>query len=110
MKVLEQRQGAVTVLRPSGPLVASEAEAFKARVLEALGESRGRFVLDVSDIAFVDSAGLESLLDVTEGAGGGQGLKICGANETLRQVLELTGLARLFEHFEDANTAVRSFL
>ena len=40
----------------------------------------------------------------------GQTLKICGANDTVREVLELTNLAALFEHFEDVNGAVRSFL
>ena len=30
--------------------------------------------------------------------------------DTVREVLELTDLASHFEHFHDANTAVRSFL
>ena len=41
---------------------------------------------------------------------GGQALKICGATETLREILTLTGLSDEFEHDEDAQQAVRSFL
>jgi len=37
-------------------------------------------------------------------------LKLCASNKTLREVLNLTGLSPLFEHFDDVNTAVRSFL
>jgi anti-anti-sigma regulatory factor len=40
----------------------------------------------------------------------GHALRLCGANETLRQVLELTDLAPQFEQYADVNAAVRSFL
>ncbi len=51
------------------------------------------------------------LVEVTEEMGrSGQALRMCGANKTVREVLELTDLASHFEHFQDANTAVRSFL
>jgi anti-anti-sigma regulatory factor len=51
------------------------------------------------------------LVELTEELGkSGQALRLCSANKTVREVLELTELTPLFEHFEDANTAVRSFL
>jgi anti-anti-sigma regulatory factor len=40
----------------------------------------------------------------------GQALRLCNPNKTVREVLELTDLSSLFDHFEDTNTAVRSFL
>jgi anti-anti-sigma factor len=71
----------------------------------------GRFVVDMSAVPYVDSGGLEALADVSEELGrGGQTLRLCAANKTVREVLELTDLASLFDHFDDANTAVRSFL
>ena len=111
MQLQQHRHGAVTVLVPRGPLAGADAEELKGRLLEALKESRGRIVLDAAGVPMVDSRGLEVLAEVNaEMATTGQTLKLCGANETLRQVLELTELASLFEHFEDANAAVRSFL
>ena len=111
MKITEQRQGAVTVLKPEGPLLEADAPGFKQRLMSAIGASHGRFVVDMSAVPYVDSLGLEALVDVTEEMGrGGQALRICAAQKTVREVLELTDLAALFEHFEDGNTAVRSFL
>ncbi len=111
MQVQEQQHGAVTVLKPDGPLVGTDVDQLKTRLLEVLKENLGRMVLDASKVPFVDSKGLEGLVDVTnELAQGGLSLKICGLNETIRQVLELTDLSSQFEHFEDANSAVRSFL
>ena len=111
MQIQQHRHGAVTVLVPKGPLAGEDAEELRSRLLEALRESRGRIVLDAAGIPMVDSRTLEVLVEVTgEMASTGQTLKLCAANGTLRQVLELTELASLFEHFEDANAAVRSFL
>ena len=111
MKIHEQLQGAVTVLRPEGALIDTDAGVLKQRLLQTLSSSLGRFVVDMSTIPYVDSKGLEALVEITEEMGrSGQALRMCGANKTVREVLELTDLASLFEHFADANTAVRSFL
>ena len=111
MQIIEQRQGAVVVLKPVGPLAQQDVAKVKHRATEALSRSLGRFVLDASSIAYVDSEGLEALVELSEQlASGGQSLKVAAANETVREVLELTDLSPRFEHFEDVNTAVRSFL
>lgn len=111
MEIDEQRQGAVTVLRPHGPLTLDDALRFGRRAEEAAGKSLGRFVVDTSGIPYVDSQGLESLVQLSERlAESGQSLKLCGANDTLREVFDLADVGSLFEHFEDVNTAVRSFL
>jgi anti-anti-sigma factor len=111
MKINEQLQGAVMVLKPEGALVEGVAAAVKDRLMQMLASSLGRFVLDLSAVPFVDSKGLEALVEVTEEMGqSGQVLRLCAANKTVREVLDLTDLAGLFDHFEDATTAVRSFL
>ena len=111
MEILEQRQGAVTVLQPKGPLVAQDAEQFKDRLTVVLALSLGRFIVDASEIAYVDSRGLEVLKEATEQlSDSGQALRLSGANETVREVLDLTDLSKLFEHYHDVNAAVRSFL
>jgi anti-anti-sigma factor len=126
MNFHEQTMGAVTVIKPDGPLLGEDADQFRKRILELLASSMGRCVVDASAVAFVDSRGLEALADANEeiarsghaqGLGvpnavycGGEPLKLCGVTETVRQVLELTELSPRFEFFEDVNAAVRSFL
>lgn len=111
MQIEEQRQGAVTVLRPHGPVSQAEAPALKNAAMDVLGRTLGRFVIDASEIPYVDSAGLECFADITEELGAsGQMLKLCAAGETLREILDLTELTGMFEHYEDVGTAVRSFL
>lgn len=111
MEIREQRHGAVTVVKPIGPLVQGDAQIFSQRFNHAVTRSLGRVVLDATAMPFVDSAGLEALVDASEQLGeSGQGLKLCGASETLREVLDLTELAAIFEYFQDVGDATRSFL
>jgi anti-anti-sigma factor len=111
MEIQTQYRGAVLVVRPSGPLTGADGDTFKTAMEGFVRENLGRVVVDASALTYVDSRGLESLADTAAGLSlSGKGLKLCAANDTLRQVIELTGLAPQFEHFEDANSAVRSFL
>ena len=111
MKLHQQRHGAVTLLKPDGPLIEDSAIEFDRAVRALFGTTLGRFVVDMSAVPFVDSIGLEQLLGLTElMEESGKVLKLCGVNKTVRQVFELTEIDALFDHFGDVNAAVRSFL
>jgi anti-sigma B factor antagonist len=111
MEIQETAQGAVTVLKPVGALTAGDAGDFKIRALGVAEKTLGRIVVDASGVPFVDSLGLEGLVDVTEQlAQGGRALKLCSANNTIREVIQITGWGDSFEFYDDVNEGVRSFL
>jgi anti-anti-sigma factor len=110
MRIEDQKQGAVAVVRPVGPLTGESAGELRHYLLELHSRSLGRFVLDAGGVSFVDSGGLEALLDVSEQLiRSGRILRMFAANETLLEVLALTGIASSFEHYDDMNAALRSF-
>ncbi|MBV8779785.1 MAG: STAS domain-containing protein [Phycisphaerae bacterium] len=107
----EQNLGAVTVFKPVGALISDAAAHFRGRAMEVAAANLGRIVLDGAGIPYVDSRGIEALIEVTEELGlSGRSLKLCAINPLIREVLELTGWADAFEYFSDVNTGVRSFL
>jgi anti-sigma B factor antagonist len=111
MEIDEQTKGAVKVLKPRGPLCQSDAEQFRRKAAETAARNMGRLVIDASTIPFVDSRGLEVLVELGDELGQtGMALKLCATTETVREVLDLTDIASLFEYYEDVGTAVRSFL
>ncbi len=111
MEIQQTNHGAVTVLKPIGPLCEEDADAVKTQTIEASARNLGRVVLDASAVPYIDSRGLEVLVEMAEALSqGGQALKLSGANEVLREVVELTDVAPLLEQFPDVNAAVRSFL
>ena len=111
MQIDSQRHGAVTVIRPTGPVTTDDATQLKVALQDAMREARGRIVLDAASFAYADSAALEVLADAGESLlDTGQPMRVACVNETLRTVFELVELDHLFEHYEDVNGAVRSFL
>ena len=111
MEIQEQKQGAVTILKPIGALIEPEAKLFKEQAIDTLAKSMGRVMVDASAIPFVDSSGVEALVDLTDQLSqSGRALKLCAANDTLKEVLNLVGWSHAFEYFGDVNSGVRSFL
>jgi anti-sigma B factor antagonist len=111
MTLHEQQHGAVTVYRPEGALSEAAVPPFAAAVRAGAAKSMGRVVVDLSGVPFVDSTGLEALLDLTDLLSrGGRSLKLCCTNKLIQQVLDLVDIAGQFDLFDDANAAVRSFL
>jgi anti-sigma B factor antagonist len=111
MKLQQQRHGAITMLKPEGPLIEADAREFGQIARTTMTQTLGRFAVDLSAVPFVDSIGLETLLELTDALGNsGKVLKLCGTNKTVRQVMELTDIDPLFDYFDDVNSAVRSFL
>lgn len=109
--VTEQRHGAVAVIKPDGPCVLEQAESLNQVALAKVRPLMGRIVIDLSSSAYVDSLGLETLLDLADAMDKcGQPLRLAGVSATVREVLDLTGLTNRFEFHEDTNLAVRSFL
>lgn len=109
--ITEQRQGAVVVLKPDGPCIQEQAESLSKTAMGQVRQLMGRVVIDLSASPYIDSFGLESLLDLADEVDQcGQTLRLAGVSATVREVLDLTELTKRFEFHEDTNLAVRSFL
>ena len=101
--------GDVTIVRCAGRIVAgTETECLRDRISSALQERR-EVVLQLSEVAFIDSSGLGMLvrlLTSTRRAGGD--LKLCQVPEPILKVLKATSLNQLFEVHESEQSAVSS--
>lgn len=111
MNIEIKRLGTVDIVTPHGPLVDEDAEAFIETLKTKLSAANPRFVLDLADVPYVDSRGLEGIVDaaIDLKQRGGR-LRLAAVTPTCREVFELTGQAQRVEFFDDAHNAVRSFL
>lgn len=77
---------------------------------ELLGAGSNRWVLDVSEVAMIDSSGIGLLVRyLTNAKQQGGALKLLNPSKFAVQTLRMIGLLNLFEVFEDQDTAVSSF-
>src|SRR6267378_7673375 len=67
-----------------------------------------RLVVDLSDVTYIDSAGLAALIQAMQKveAYGGKFL-LAGLQETVRSIFEISRLDQVFQIFPDTDTALR---
>jgi len=111
MRVAINKEGAVTLVRPTGPLISGELDEMDQQLLELFNHWTKRLIVNMSQVAFMDSAGLE-LLACHQRQFDSHGLviKLCSLTETTQKILTLTRLLRRFDTYPDTSTAIRSFL
>jgi anti-anti-sigma factor len=107
LEITSETHGETRVLRLSGRLDTETSADFElaAHDLTAAGEKR--FVVDLSGISYVSSAGLRVLLSLGKQLSGmGGTLGLCGLSESVRQVFDLSGFSRLFNIAPDLSAAL----
>ena len=109
MRIECTQQGSVTVVHPRGMLAGADADELETRLSELADGDNCDVILEVSGIIFADSHGLEVLVDAAERLiRDGKTLRLAGENPKLREVLELTDLASLFEAHPTVELAMES--
>jgi len=110
MKMHSVRDGAAVKLTLSGcdAIDSANAGEVKREALRLLGETPN-VVVDLSGVLFLDSAGVGVLVGLFKHARGRGGrARFCGLTPGVRSVLELIQLDRIFEIYDDVDSAVRS--
>jgi anti-anti-sigma factor len=105
-----EKQGAVSVVRPQAPLAGDLCESFTKAALGSLGAGRPMLVVDLHSVPLIDSAGLQSLIDLRdrlEARGGA--VKLAAVNSLCADILRVTGVGDRFELHPQVKSAVGSF-
>lgn len=97
MEVQKERVGAAYVVTITGRLDAIYSTALAKQVGDLLTDPQPKLLLDFTDIEFVTSAGLRAvLLLLKKAAAAGGTFALCGLNEQVREVFDITGLTAMF--------------
>ncbi len=102
--------GDVLVLDCSGRIVFGEETAFlHQQVKDLLNQSR-RIVLNLAAVSYIDSIGVGTLVGIyTSATGSGGNVKLAGLTGRVKDVLQITKLATVFEQYPTVEEAVASF-
>jgi len=108
-----KKHGRISVLEITGKLIIGDGDVqLRARLQDLLDAGERHFVFDMTQVSYMDSAGLGAVVACAKRAREHSGvLKVItvplGKADTLFNV---TGLKRVFEVFHDKKDAVDSFL
>jgi anti-sigma B factor antagonist len=111
MTIQERRVGPVTILALRGRLVLDDGDALlRERIDDLVSRGLVRLLIDLSNLDYVDSAGIGVLIAkyLSVRRKGGD-LKLLRLSSRTHHALEITHLLTVFETFETEDAALRSF-
>ncbi|MGF1516348.1 MAG: STAS domain-containing protein [Nodosilinea sp.] len=92
----------IRVIEPIGILDSTKAEEFRQSVEDLLKNGAETILVDLTDITFIDSSGLGTLVVLLKEIRGlNRSLCLCSINDQVRMLFELTSMDRVFEIYED---------
>ena len=110
MTIQEEMIGDVSIVNLNGSLdtvTSPDAETNFNNLIEA---DKLKILVDCTNLDYISSAGLRVLLATSKRVHGRGGLMLCGMNEQVKEVFEMTGLAGLvFKIFETRDEALGGF-
>jgi len=110
MRIHRQDYNDVTVIELQGEADAEGVESLKNVITEIIAGQKAGIVLNMSDVSFIDSQGLELLLWVRDYCRQNKTqLRLAGLDENCRKILEITRLQDEFDCHAELAEAVKSF-
>jgi anti-anti-sigma factor len=109
-EIHERNQSGIAVFVLNGRIDSEGAVDLDLALHTALSEGKYRLVLDMTDLTYINSAGLRTLADVlTQSQENGGDLKLAALSAKVRRVFEIVGFDNFFSIYETPQEAVAAF-
>ena len=111
LQIVEKEVKGVIVLELSGRIIlGEESSQLRNKVRELLNQGKTRLVLDLGNVAQVDSTGLGTLVaSYTTAQSQGTAMKLANLTKRVDELMHITKLVTVFETYDSVDKAVQSF-
>jgi anti-sigma B factor antagonist len=111
IKVNRRDRDSVSILELAGRLMGGpDSELFQKTLRDLMAEGRFNVVVDLGQVAWVNSSGLGILIaSFTALKEKGGSLKLLNVSRRIEQILAVTKLSTVFETYSDEDAVVASF-
>lgn len=102
-----RRENGAIVLELAGDIDLHRSVELRAGLLETIQEKPAVLVINMSEVGFMDSSGLATLIEAMQLSrrNGGQ-LRLVGLNHRVRSIFEISRLDKIFQIFENESEAL----
>ncbi len=109
MNIGEEKVGGVLVLKPESRIDSQNSKDFEDGVLSRTDNEKS-ILLDFSDVEYISSACLRTLLTLTKKIKEqGGNIAITSLTENVKQIFKVSGFDTILQLFEDKDEAIKSF-
>ena len=110
MQIVSESKDKITVVRFEGNLDTNTSTEAQDYLNQAIDNGAAKIVVSFDKVDFVSSAGLRVLLMTAKKLGGvGGSLRVCGLNETVSEVFEISGFSTILNVFKSESEAFAGF-
>lgn len=107
MELKERKESDALIVKVLEKRFAANVPAkFKEEMADRIEKGNDRIVLDISDVEFIDSAGLAALVHTLKLLPQKDKFLICGAQGPVKNVFELTRMDKVFQMYADEKAAI----
>ncbi len=107
---INERYGTVVIELKGKVMGGPDAETFRNDLHNLIEEDKTNVVVDLSSVKFMNSSGLGILIGgLTTMRNAGGDLKICGATDSVRSMLMVSQLLKVFDHYETLEDALAAY-
>lgn len=112
MNLEKKKNGEVVVLKPlSKNIDAANSTEFKGRVLDLINQGNNFFILNMSEVDFVDSSGLGVMISLLKTLTLNNGnIVLCEIKNPVLNLLKLTRLTHVFNIYSSENEGLESLI
>jgi anti-sigma B factor antagonist len=108
MDIISKKDNDKMVVSVKGKMDAVTAPEFEKKMKEWISQSICRFVIDLSALEYISSAGLRSILITARELKNCKGkMVISSINGAVKNVFEISGFTTLFEVFDSVENALK---
>lgn len=110
MKIQNSQAGDVTTVQIDDRLEADTVQEFRDTMLQLASKGKIKIVLDLGKVSFIDSSGLGCCVSVLRQFRQNDGdIKLACIMDSIRPLIEIVRLHRVFDIYDSVEEAVRSF-
>ena len=103
-------EGDITIIAVEGSLDTNTSKEAGDQLTKLVDEGKLKLLIDLTNLDYISSSGLRILLVTSKKLKSQKGeMRICGLNETVKEVFEISGFTMIFNVFDaidDAKTGL----
>ncbi|HNV69123.1 MAG TPA: STAS domain-containing protein [Candidatus Ozemobacteraceae bacterium] len=110
LQITQEQHGQVNILVITGRLDSTNSESFETLLTNLINAGTSQILIDGTQMAYISSAGLRILLMIAKQLNRTRGrIVLCGLNESVKKVFDLTGLTGIFPLCATREEGLKSF-
>ena len=110
MKITESTRNNIRIVQLQGRVDSEGAIDMELGLQEMTEAGSSQVILDLSQVTYINSAGLRILADMlTRTQANGGDLLLAGPSQKIRRVFQIIGFDNFFRLFDDVDSAVEAF-